>query len=373
VLKSDYILIIASSARMLTLAAKNTGLKPLVIDLFADQDTQIYALDFQQITDLTIASLAPAVDYFSQHYAVTQLIVGSGFEQYPDSLHYLHSRLILLGNTPETFIRVQNKVDFFAVLDKFNIPYPETSFTQPNSTQEWLIKPNSGQGGVGIQRFQNTNLGLNSLMYWQKYQHGSQHSVLFLANGQQVQVIGFNTQWTIRLSDTEEFIFAGIINYCELSESHQTQIIDWLIKLVPVFGLNGLNSLDFIHADGQSTVLEINPRPSASMQCYDANLLCRHIMTASPLQDWQSCLHPPPQSGYTGYQIIYAEQDIQIPNGYIWEHGAMDIPAAGAICKTGQPICSIIAHHSQAHAVLNELTLKQHTIKKGLYSHGIQR
>lgn len=357
---------------MLAQAAVCAGLKPLVIDLFADLDTQAYALDYQQITDLTVASLIPAVDYFSQHYAVTQVVYGSGFEQYPDSLHYLHLRLTLLGNTPETFIRVQNKVDFFAVLDKFNIPTPETSFTRPHDTQNWLIKPSRGQGGMGIQRVRNTNLGLNSNVYWQKYQHGSQHSVLFLANGRQVQVIGFNTQWTTRLSDTEEFIFAGIINHCELSQIHQTQIIDWLTKLVPAFKLNGLNSLDFIHADGESYVLEINPRPPASMQCYDADLLRRHLMTTSPVEDWQSCLQPPPQSGYTGYQIVYAEQDIQIPDDYSWENGVMDLPAAGAICKTGQPICSIIAHQHQAYAVLNELTLKQHTIQRSLYSWNTQ-
>ena len=95
-------------------------------------------------------------------------------------------------------------------------------------------------------------------------------------------------------------------------------------------------------------------------------------MTASPSKDWQSCLQPPPQSGYTGYQIVYAEQDIQIPYGYIWENGVMDSPAAGAICKTGQPICSIIAHQHQAHAVLHELTTKQHTIQRSLYSWNTQ-
>jgi uncharacterized protein len=191
---------------------------------------------------------------------------------------------------------------------------------------------------------------------------------LFLADGQHLQVIGFNTQWTAQLSDNEAFIFAGIINHCPLADSHKAQITDWLTKLVPAFALTGLNSLDFIHAEGKNYALEINPRPPASMQLYDADLLRRHLMTASPVEDWQSCSHPLPQTGYTGYQIIYAEQDIQIPDGYIWENGVMDTPAAGAICHTGQPICSIIAHQSQAYAVLHELTLKQHTIQRSLYT-----
>jgi methenyltetrahydromethanopterin cyclohydrolase len=372
--KADYILIIASSARMLAQAAKNAGLQPLVIDLFADLDTQAYAIDFKQINTFTVESLAPALNYFIQRYSVNKCIYGSGFEQHPESLAYLQTRLNLQGNTYETFIYLQNKIDFFAVLDNLSIPHPEISFTPPNNnSQDWLIKPNTGQGGIGIQRFRSSNPGLNSQVYWQKYQHGSQHSVLFLANRQQVQIIGFNTQWTTRLSDSEEFIFAGIINHCPLNKKHQTQIIDWLTKLVPVFGLKGLNSLDFIHADGQSTVLEINPRPPASMQLYDADLLRRHIMTASPVEDWQSCIQPLAQEGYTGYQIIYAQQNIQIPPDYIWQTGCADLPTAGQMCRTGQPICSIIAHQTHAHAVMQALNIQQHNIEKGLYSHGIQR
>ncbi|MDD1616596.1 MAG: ATP-grasp fold domain protein, DUF201-type [Methylococcaceae bacterium NSP1-2] len=289
---------------MLAQAANNAGLKPLVIDLFADLDTLAYATDFKQVPALTKEYLAPALDYFIEHHAVTDVIYGSGFEQHPESLCYLASRCTLLGNSAETFIRLQNKADFFAVLNRLTIPYPETAFVAPNNAQDWLIKPTQGQGGVGIQRY-DANHKIDTAVYWQKYQAGSQHSVLFLANGQQLQVIGFNTQWTTRLSDREEFIFSGIINHCDLAEADKTQIIDWLIKLVPAFKLTGLNSLDFIHADGNSMVLEINPRPPASMQLYDADLLRRHINVGATL-----VAHPPPQSGYTGYQIVYAEQNV---------------------------------------------------------------
>jgi methenyltetrahydromethanopterin cyclohydrolase len=362
---------------MLAQAAHNAGFKPLVIDVFSDFDTQQYAADFKRLSALTIEHLTPALDYFVKHYGVTQVVYGSGFEQHPDSLRYLASRCTLSGNSPETFDLLHDKPRFFATLKQLNIPYPETVFVPPDNTDNWLIKPLRGQGGVGIRHW-NTNLGLDSQVYWQKYQAGTQHSVLFLADGQHLQVIGFNTQWTThdhsfpraawecsngtpRHVEMNEFIFAGIINHCDLADSHKAQITNWLTKLVPAFALTGLNSLDFIHTNGNSFVLEINPRPPASMQLYDADLLRRHINVGATL------VAQPPQSGYTGYQIIYAQQDTRIPDGYIWENGVMDTPAAGAICHTGQPICSIIAHQSQAHAVLHELTLKQHTLQRSLY------
>jgi hypothetical protein len=119
---------------MLAQAAKNASLQPLVIDLFADLDTQAYAADFKQITALTIECLTPALEYFIKHYGATQVVYGSGFEQYPDSLRYIAGRFTLLGNSPETFSQLHDKVHFFATLKQLNIPTPETTFVLPTDT-----------------------------------------------------------------------------------------------------------------------------------------------------------------------------------------------------------------------------------------------
>ena len=362
----EYILIIANSGRMLAQAAKNAGLKPLVIDLFADLDTQCHAEAFKQIPSLAEIHLMPALNYFIERYAVTHVIYGSGFEYYPESLRYLSSRLHVLGNTPDTFERLNDKPAFFSTLDKLHIPYPEVCFSAPDSDPDnWLVKPMQGQGGVGVKRYYPKE-PTGSAVYWQKYQAGTQHSVLFLANEQKQQVFGFNTQWTVNLSESQEFTFSGIINGCTLLGNQKALITDWLKKLVPALKLKGLNSLDFIQAGEKSLVLEINPRPSASMQLYDADLFNRHIMASlGVLTDYS--LH----SGYTGYQIVYAEQDILIPDAFAWPDWCMDLPQIGVLCRTGQPICSIIAHQNEAQSVMNELSIKQHNLIKGFYPHGI--
>ena len=350
---------------MLAQAAKKAGLKPLVIDLFADLDTQGYAVAFKKIPSLAEEHLIPALDYLIERYAVAQVIYGSGFEYYPESLRYLGSRLLVLGNLPDTFVKLHDKPAFFSSLDKLNIPYPEVCFVAPNSAEVWLVKPMQGQGGLGIKRYHLKD-STESAVYWQKYQAGTQHSMLFLADGKEVQVIGFNTQWTVRLNENQEFIFSGIINSCDLLNGQQELITGWLKKLAPVFALKGLNSLDFILAGDKSLVLEINPRPSASMQLYDADLLNRHIKASQgELTDYH------PHIDYMGYQIVYAEQDVIIPNGLVWPNGCMDLPESGIICRKGQPICSIIAHQNGADSVMNELLIKQLNLIKGFHPHGI--
>lgn len=362
----DYLVIVANSGRMLAEAARRAGLRPLVIDLFADLDTQCHAEAFRKIPSLDAPHLALAVAYFVRHYAVAHAVYGSGLEGYPESLRYLDSRLRILGNPPETFIRLHDKPAFFSTLDMLNIPHPEVCFTAPNRDDQWLVKPMQGQGGAGIKRYRPNDF-VESGVYWQKYQPGTQHSVLFLADGQQAQVIGFNTQWTIRLGENREFIFSGIMSRCELSGEQKQRVTAWLGKLVPEFALKGLNSLDFIHAGDNSAALEINPRPPAGMQLYDADLLNRHIR-ASRGELSADCRF---QTGCTGYQIVYAERDVIIPNGFEWPEGCVDLPGFGVMCRAGQPICSIIAHQNGARPVMNALLMKQLNLTKRFTLHGI--
>ena len=354
------ILIVAGSGRMLAQAAKQAGLKPLVIDLFADLDMQGYAEDFRQVKSLAEPDLTPAVDYFIERYAVTRVIYGSGFEYYPESLCYLNDRLIMLGNHPGVFARQQDKQAFFSTLNQLNIPYPEVVFSAPDCSGGWLLKPMQGQGGAGIKRYHADEEAENSV-YWQKVQSGAPHSVLFLADWQQVQTIGFNRQWAVRLSETQEFVFSGVVNNADLPEAHKGLITDRLKQIVPLFELRGLNSLDFIYEDDCSYVLEINPRPSASMQLYDQDLLSRHIQASTRTASFATGTLS--LSAYsTGYQVVYAEHDFIIPDYFEWPPWCMDLPKPGNMCRAGQPICSIIAHQKNSRSVVELLLAKQQLI-----------
>jgi len=366
------VLIIAGSGRMLAQAAKNAGLTPLVIDQFADLDTQDYAKDFLQVRSLAEQHLAPAVDYFIEHYAVAHVIYGSGFECYPESLYYLNSRLIMLGNHPDVFAAQLDKPAFFSTLDQLNISYPEVVFNAPDYAEGWLIKPMQGQGGIGIKRYRAGD-GADAPVYWQKFQVGASHSVLFLADGQQIEVIGFNSQWPTCLSGTQEFVFSGVMTGADLPYQHKVVVTDWLKRMVPVFGLQGLNSLDFIHADGYSYVLEINPRPSASMQLYDQDLLARHIQSCVGAQSVgrNSAAYC---AACQGYQIVYAEHDLIIPDHFEWPPWCLDLPKPGNMCRAGQPICSIIARQKNSQSVVEQLLTKQQFIinkLEGFDRHGI--
>jgi uncharacterized protein len=358
---NHYLLVVAKSARMLAQVAQKAGLKPLAIDLWGDQDTLCYAEETLLIPSLAEEYLLSAIDYFLGRYPVTCVVYGSGFERHLDSLRCINSRLILLGNQAEVFARLQDKPAFFSLLNALKIPYPEVSYHEPDQEADWLLKPLQGQGGVGIRRYHRGETAEPSV-YWQKYQEGVPHSVLFLADGKRSQVVGFNRQWTISLNSRDEFIFSGIINSTELSVAQKAQISGWLNKLVSMLSLKGLNSLDFIQCGQVSYVLEINPRPPASMQLNNPDLFARHIKACQgELLDYKSV-----QDGFTAYQIVYAQEDMKILDGFEWPEDVVDIPVTDSIISKGQPICSMIAHGKEPQQVLEQLLVKQELITNQL-------
>lgn len=362
-------LVVANSARMLAHAARLAGFNPIVIDMFGDRDTLLYAEAFQKISSLATLDLDKAIVKLTRRYPVECVVYGSGFERFPESLVLLGNRFTLLGNQPEVFRRLHEKPVFFALLDALGISYPQVSFQPPDSKEAWLVKPMQGQGGIGIRNYQGLEES-GTDVYWQRFQEGEPHSVLFLADGKQSQIIGFNKQWTAKFDGKEGFVFSGIINYTGLAEGQKAKVANWLDSLVASFSLKGLNSLDFIQCGEDAYVLEINPRPPASMQLYGEDLFIRHLKACRGWLDEYELGQP----AATGYQVVYAMHDMVIPADFQWPSGTHDLPHTNTRISAGQPICSMIMRDQDPNKVLELLQEQQEFIINALdrfQTHGI--
>ena len=341
---------------MLAQMAQYENFQVLAIDCYADCDTLDYSVDFKQINSLSQSDLIPAVEYFLENYHIDYAIYGSGFEYFSDSLYYLASCLPLVGNSPATFAKLQDKALFFESLKKHDIPFPKTVFSAPTSIQNWLMKPMKGLGGVGISPLSPTSTPQTSV-YFQQFQAGTSGSVLFLSDGKDIDIIGFNTQFT-----QNDFLFSSVINASSLTRLQRTVLSDWIYQLSRFFLLKGLHSLDFIVNENALFILEMNARPPASAQLYDANLITRHI--ESSFQHVRRMPFSP--SLVSGYQIIYAKRDTCIPSHYLWPSYCADLPQQNAIIRQNSPICSIIAHKKTMHDVQRTFAIIQQHIERSL-------
>jgi methenyltetrahydromethanopterin cyclohydrolase len=310
-----------------------------------------------------------AVDDLTKLYPVYDVVYGSGFENNIQSLFFLQEKLNLLGNSPEVFAKVQDKYYLFSFLSENNILFPEVHFFRPE-LGKWLIKPLQSEGGFGIRNDDGCGI-IDNCHYWQRYLEGKSMSALFIADGEKADILGFNRQWTADHANGQAFVFSGIHNYASLSDINKCIIAEWLVKLVAHFGLRGLNSVDFILHQEQCYFLEINPRPTASIELYDANLFGAHV---NNLLGHGMEINVD-QQNYKAYQIIYAESDFQIPEDIIWPEWSQDRPKSGAIIREQQPVCSIIANGESSQQVLAKLKTRQslieNTIKQGNSYHAI--
>lgn len=358
--KIQKLLIVANSGRMMAQMVNNIGLKPLVIDCFGDCDTHTAALESIKVKTLAVRFLKTAISRLNTQYNISHVIYGSGFERHKQSLAYLQQNFIMLGNSFEVFSIIQNKIFFYSRCDALKIPYPQTSNYPPDFDEDWLIKPKRGEGGLGISKYTHQSVVDHSLHYWQKTIAGKPLSVLFITDGVKFSIIGFQQQLNTTLGDNT-CIFSGLIYQPKINSNIVQTVSLWLQKLVADFSLKGLNSLDFMLENDCCYALEVNPRPSASMQLYDHSLLLAHIQSCSG-EVWNEEIAV--VDGYNAYQIVFAETDILISQTIQWPEWVMDIPQAACFIHTGQPICSIIAGGENEQQVKDELLLKQQTINQ---------
>lgn len=334
------ILIAAQSGRFLAEMAHRAGYPVRVADQFADIDTlavaqQHYLLpDFNQLSEQQflyavneLAAGQPAI-----------LMIGTGLEQVFHSLAKLPDHIQSANNPQPVLLTCLTSKIWFALLSDLAVPYPHSQFSLPPNPDKFLQKASRQWGGSHIQR---PSQPASAEVYYQQKMSGRSGSVLFIANDDKVRLLSFNQQYC-RDAVQDNYQLLAVGNTLDVTEHQRLWLNETCQKLSQTLGLRGFQSLDFIIDDnGQCWVLELNPRPSASLQCLPAEW---------PLFDWhlQACqgqltdiedfpLAPP----YVWY-CCYANQDLIIPAHFDWPEYACDLPAANTVIAKDQIICSLI-------------------------------
>ena len=364
----DKLLLVGQSARMLAQSAARAGLRVLTADLYADEDTCESAerfLTFPLKDDgLDEDAAIAAADELAPPNGGTGLVYGSGIDTRPDLLERLMDGRILFGNRPAALSLIKTPRRFFAMLDELAIPYPQTRFISPASPAGWLIKPGCSEGGKGVRSCAKI-CPAGAEDYYQRRIDGEALSALFLADGKNARIIGFNTQWTARHDPARPFLFAGAVNRAELSDGQRARVEEYVRKLTRAIGLVGLNSLDFL-LDGEACrVLEINPRPSATMALYDPDypggLLMQHLSACRGELPAAA-----PQRAVRAFRIVYTPCEAVIFKPIAWPRWCADRPRAGMVIGAGEPLCSIQAEGTDRAAAETLLQARETEIRARL-------
>ena len=72
---AGYVLVVASSGRMLAKLASKANYLPLVVDLFADQDTVVIAEQVWQVGSLSLSCVQPLIESLSALFTIKWVVM----------------------------------------------------------------------------------------------------------------------------------------------------------------------------------------------------------------------------------------------------------------------------------------------------------
>ncbi len=356
--RNNQYLIISQSGRALAASAKRAEINAHVIDLFADEDTVETTLSIHCVTGFSGRNdseiLINIVAEYESNDTNLSVIIGSGFEECPESLLQLEQRFSVIGNPSDVVRQLKNPRIFFSKLEELALPYPEyfIDITEPPNGK-FLIKTIGGAGGGHVRHYKN-DVSLTPKNYLQAFLGGKNYSATFIADGESFHVLGFNETWACQ--GNGDFIFAGAISNVSLPVELRQQITAAVKKLVAVFKIKGLCSLDFIvQKIGQYSILEVNPRPTASFELYEneRNLFSQHIAA------FQGKMTKPEldQNRSRGLGLLYAEKSITMPR-LDWPEWVTDRPKMGKPITKGEPVCTVHAEGLDVENVKQQLNTR---------------
>jgi predicted ATP-grasp superfamily ATP-dependent carboligase len=286
------------------------------------------------------------------------VVCGTGFEDRSHLLARLAQRWRLFGNSADTVAMVKDPEIFAAFCRDCDIAHPHVSLSPP--PKDWLAKRRGGAGGSHVAAATPREPG--EALYYQSRVPGTAVSALLLANGVSATVLGFSAQWTCPTS-RQPFRYGGAVRPADIAPGVAERLSDSACRLAVALSLSGLNSADFMVDGDEFWMLEINPRPGATLDIFetdDRSLFSLHMAAcAGHLVDKALRLGDAKASA-----IFYAGRDVIAPLRFEWPDWCADRPNAGVAIKAGEPVCTVHAGArtaAEARALADERLAVVHT------------
>jgi predicted ATP-grasp superfamily ATP-dependent carboligase len=358
------------SGRALAQSARRAGHTVTVLDLYSDQDTLACATAAHRIAGgvagFDRAALLDCASRLAKPCA--GMVTGSGFEDTPELLDALAKRMPPgcehFGNPSAVIGRLKDPDQLRSLLASLGLPHPRIAFRAPPPHEGWLVKRAGGHGGLHVRRYQ-PGMRIAAGEYFQEVVSGRVVSALFLANGRRAWVLGYN-ELLRQGSAGLPFHYAGAVSCARIGMAARRELGARLDELVAATGMVGLNGVDFVVGKDRYFVLEINPRPTATLDLYDPDsdvpLIDLHIAACQGRLPRRAAR----RGRVRGHAVVRALRDLTIGEGTQFAPWASDLPLPGEHFTNGSPVCTVRAAGVSPSAVRALLAQRRTTQARAL-------
>jgi predicted ATP-grasp superfamily ATP-dependent carboligase len=338
------IIVAGYSARALAASARRAGFAPLSIDVFGDDDARAMSLasvtlDGGLSDGLKPDKVARAVEALVGAHDPIGLVYGAGFEHQPETIAAIARTTRVFGNDAETVKRAKDPVALAQICDASGVQHPPIAFAVPDDPDLWLAKTRGGAGGAHIAA-SGSRRGASLDCYYQLRVTGRSVSALFLATGRKADIVGLSVQWTAP-TPASPFRYGGAAGPIDVGPAQAGEIARSVAAVASELNPVGLNSVDFLVSPDTVWLIEINPRPGATLDVFESNdgaLFARHVAAC------EGHLAPmSPSKAFKAAEIVYAPCDIVIRERRNWPDWVVDRPARGTRIAAGDPLCTALA------------------------------
>lgn len=364
------ILVIGGSVRFLATSCHRAGWAVYAADRFGDADLLAVAEAFRPLP----ADLAEADDPFPDLPAMPFLFTG-GLENTPAFLARLAAVRPTAAASPASVLAVRDFANLASAAAAVGLTTPETH-TSPSGVPtdgSYLVKPLASVGGLGISRWRG-GPAPNASSLWQRHRSGVPHGVSVLLRDQQrPELLGVCRSVQDRAaSGVPGWAYTGSITVA--TPAWTEQVLALVGLLAAECGLRGAIGIDcLVTPSGDVVVLEVNPRPTASMELFERTAgLCiarRHLDALA----FPSPIPTPGQANghaVSGKAILYSDRRFTVTSPLhatftnLAEHWApspslralADLPRANTDVESGSPILTVFADAESEDAVETLLT-----------------
>ena len=354
--RPEPVLICALSGRALAQAARAAGFAPIVLDAFGDLDTREVAAAWRRIP-------------FNRHWVPRRrlllaaaarlapppipLVWGSGFERAPALLEELAAGRELWGNDAGIVRAAKDPQAFAAAARSLGVPHPEVCLAPPRPAAGWLSK-RAGAAGGGHVRTAGRRAPRGRGWYWQRRARGQPHSALVIGNGRAARMLALGRQ-LLAPAASRPFRFGGTLAPAAVADAVCQRAIEAASALAGRYAGRGLASVDLLVNGDEIAVLELNPRPGASLDAYrralTLDLFAAHVAACRGGE-----LPAPPETRIAaGSLIVHARRKVVVPERFSWPDWTADRSPPGTRIRAGGPVCTVLAEDADRHSVEQRL------------------
>jgi len=353
------LVIVGASCRAAAASATAAGWAVHAADLFDDLDLAAAAVATRRAEHYPEGLVSAAAAFPPAPWCYT-----GALENHRHILDGIAARRPLAGNDAASVHHVRQPASLATILRVAGLRAPQT-VAEPNGVPtdgSFLRKPLASAGGRGIVAWTPLAPPVREPCIWQRRTAGESFSAVLALSVDSSRVLGVTRQIVgAAWCRAPAFAFCGAIlpPPASVPPEARSAFADLAATLAAHVGLRGIVGVDAIlEPDGRLTVLEVNPRPTASAELVErstgTSIMATHLAAfgySSPRPSHAEC------PGVWSKAILFAAHPTRIDASLLdrlaeraapWAaadgHPALaDIPRPGQVLRAGAPVLTVFA------------------------------